>query len=96
MKQDELARMVGIGSIHLSEIERGRKTPSMETFIKIVNSLDISSDILLRKAVNGGKLYTLNEITYKVRDLKPEQLSVVTEFVDVLLNNLHYFDKNQG
>ena len=96
LKQDELAKMVGIGSIHLSEIERGKKTPSMETFIKIVNSLDVPADILLRDAVNGAKPYILNDFTYKVKDLAPEQLKVITDFIDVLLNNLHYFDKKPG
>ena len=32
---EKLAEMAGIGSIYLGEIERGKKMPSINTFIKI-------------------------------------------------------------
>lgn len=89
LKQDKFSEMVGISSIHLSEIERGNKTPSMETFIRIVNALNIPADILLRDEVSGGKPYILNDITEKMKDLTPAQLKMVTELFYVVLDNIH-------
>ena len=87
LKQEKFAEMIGISNIHLSEIERGNKTPSMEAFIRIVNTLDIPADILLRDVVNGGKPYILNNITEKMKDLTPAQLKMISELFDVALNN---------
>jgi len=89
LKQDALSEMVGISTIHLSEIERGNKTPSMETFIKMVNALNIPADILLRDEVYGGKPYILNDITEKMKDLTPAQLKMVTELFYVVLDNIN-------
>lgn len=87
LKQEKFAEMVGISNIHLSEIERGKKTPSMEAFIRIVNALNIPADILLRYEVNGAKQYLLNDITERMKDLTPAQLKMVVELFNTALDN---------
>ena len=47
MTQDELAAIIGCTPQHLSAIERGTKTPRLDTFITIANTLHISADALL-------------------------------------------------
>ncbi len=46
-KQNQLARLLGISNVYLSEIERGVKSPSWDVFVKIVEGLEVSSDYLL-------------------------------------------------
>ena len=46
LTQEELAYRAGVGSKFLSSIERGVSKPSLETFIKIVKALNITSDSL--------------------------------------------------
>jgi transcriptional regulator with XRE-family HTH domain len=87
LKQEKFAEMVGISNIHMSEIERGKKTPSMEAFIRIVNALNIPADVLLRYEVNGAKHYLLNDITEKMKDLTPEQLKLVVDLFNTALDN---------
>jgi transcriptional regulator with XRE-family HTH domain len=87
LKQEQLAEMVGISNIHLSEIERGNKTPSMEAFIRIVNALDVPADIFLRFEVTGAKQYLLNDITERMKNLTPAQLKMVVELFNVVLDN---------
>lgn len=41
LSQYELAKKLGITQTFLSEIERGRKNPSLEQFFKICEALDI-------------------------------------------------------
>ena len=41
LSQHQLARQLGITQTFLSEIERGRKNPSLEQFFKICEALDI-------------------------------------------------------
>ena len=59
---DQLSGEAGIGKVYLGEIERGKKMPSLATFINIVNALDVSADLLLRDEVNAGKSYVLNDL----------------------------------
>ena len=44
---ETLAEAADIGLVYLGEIERGIKMPSLKTFIKLVNALDVSADELI-------------------------------------------------
>jgi len=93
LKQEKFAEMVGISNIHLSEIERGKKTPSMEAFIRIVNALDVPADVFLRYEVKGAKAYLLNDITEKMQDLTPAQLKMIVELFNVAIDNFANLEK---
>jgi len=47
MTQEELGEKTKTNRVHISNIERGEKTPSLELLIDIANALYISSDDLL-------------------------------------------------
>jgi len=47
MSQEELAERASTNRVHISNIERGEKTPSLEMIIGIANALYISADDLL-------------------------------------------------
>ena len=91
LNQEKFAEMVGISNIHLSEIERGNKTPSMEAFIRIVNALDIPADYLLRYEVKTATTVRLNEITEKMKDLPPEQIEFISDLFNIALKNFPNF-----
>ena len=46
--QLELAQKVGCTSQHISAIERGAKTPTLETFVAIAAALRVPADVLLQ------------------------------------------------
>lgn len=86
--QQELADRAEIGVVYLSEIERGVKMPSLNIFIKIIDSLDVSADYVLRDELPSGKEYICNEITEKVLALTPSQRKTATDILNAYLSNL--------
>ena len=48
MTQRDLAETIGCTPQHISAIERGAKTPTLETFVAIANALRIPADVLLQ------------------------------------------------
>ena len=48
MTQRELAEAVGCTPQHISAIERGAKTPTLETFVAIAAALRVPADVLLQ------------------------------------------------
>ena len=48
MTQRELAIAVGCTSQHISAIERGAKTPTLESFVAIAAALRVPTDVLLQ------------------------------------------------
>lgn len=53
MTQKELAEKLGCTSQHISAIERGVKTPTLETFVTMCNILQVQPNLLLQDVVDG-------------------------------------------
>lgn len=51
MTQMELSRAIGCTPQHISAIERGIKTPTLETFVAIASALRVPADVLLQDAL---------------------------------------------
>lgn len=51
--QEELARAVGCTPQHIGAIERGIKTPRLDTFITIANVIGASADLLLQDVLRS-------------------------------------------
>lgn len=83
-----LSKMAGIGNVYLSEIERGLKMPSLNSFIRIVEALDVSADYILRDELTSGKTYIYDKITQKLDTLTPKQRKTAEDILDAYLHNL--------
>ena len=86
--QQDLADQAEIGVVYISEIERGIKMPSLETFIRIVEALEISADYVLRDELSSGKEYICMEITEKLLPLTPNQRKTATDILNAYLDNI--------
>jgi len=86
--QQLLAEEAGIGIMYLSEIERGLKMPSLNSFIQLIEALDISADYVLRDELTSGKEYIYDELTEKLKNLTPKQRKTATDILDAYIRNL--------
>lgn len=86
--QQTLAEISGISNVYLGEIERGLKMPSLNTFIKIIEAMGISADLILRDELTSGKEYIFDELTNKLKNLTPKQRKTVADIIDAYLQNI--------
>lgn len=83
-----LAQRVGTSAVYLGEIERGLKMPSLNSFIRIAEALEVSADYLLRDELTSGSGYVYDEIAEKLRGLSPKQRKTAADILDAYLKNL--------
>lgn len=86
--QEQLAEKLDVTLVYISEIERGLKLPSMPLFIKIIETLDVSADYLLRDSVSTGALYGVSSINKKFEKLTPKQRIALEALIDTYINYL--------
>lgn len=86
--QHALAEKAGVSNVYLGEIERGEKMPSLNSFIKIIQALDVSADYVLRGELDSGKTYIFNELIDKMQALTPTQRKTAEDILDGYLRNL--------
>lgn len=70
--QEELAQAVGCTAKHIGAIERGIKTPRLDTFILIANATGASADLLLQDLIEIPVDSLTAEMAAAVAPLSPE------------------------
>ena len=88
LTQEQLAETLDVSVVYISEIERGLKMPSMPLFIKLVETLDVSADYLLRDAVSTRNLYGDKHIGARLARLTPKQRVALEALIDTYIEYL--------
>ena len=89
LTQEALAEKLDITLYYMGEIERGVKTPSLDLFIKLVETLDVSADYLLRDTVSTGNVYGDKRMARKLENLTPRQRAAVEALIDTYIEYLN-------
>lgn len=88
LTQSQLAERLDISDEFMSQIERGLKLPSMHVFVKMIETLNVSADYLLRDFVSTGQLFGDNAIGRKIEKLNPKQRIALEALIDTYIQYL--------
>ena len=72
---------------YIGMIERGEKIPSLETFINILNSLDVSADMVLSDVLDNGYKVKDSLLNEKLEKLVPEDRNRIYEVIDTMMKH---------
>ena len=72
MTQEDLAGVLEMSPTHISVIERGVKSPKLETLVNIANALQVSADTLLQDVVSYASDEIHSELAVAISHL-PKQ-----------------------
>ena len=84
LTQEELAEKVDISPTHMSVIERGIKTPKLDTFVKIVNALNLSADALLLDGMDQVNDSIVAELSVRLGRLTDEEQNRILNAIRAL------------
>ena len=84
LTQEELAEIIDISPTHMSVIERGVKTPKLDTFVKIANALNISSDALLQDVIVPINDNILAELSTRISGLSQKDQNRILNAIRAL------------
>jgi transcriptional regulator with XRE-family HTH domain len=80
ISQYKLAKLSGISQAGLSDIELGKKQPTVQTLEKILQALNVSwADFFSSESPSMPP--ELVQLLNEARELTPEQVRVLTEFI---------------
>ncbi|MBE6542036.1 MAG: helix-turn-helix transcriptional regulator [Ruminococcaceae bacterium] len=86
--QEVLAEKVDMAPTYISDIERGIKTPSLNTLVDLIKELEVSADYVLQGSLDSGKEHIYNDITQKLDILTPKQRRFIADFIDGYIKSL--------
>lgn len=88
LTQEQLAEQVDVTVEYISQLERGLSTPSMQVFIKLLETLDASADYLLRDMVSTNNPYGDKQIAARLERLAPKQRQALMAIIDAYMEYL--------
>ena len=85
LTQNEFAELLDLSNNYISSIECGKAIPSLDTFIRICNALEVTADMLLTDSVYKTNEYLKENIALKFDKLSKKNMRIVERFMDILL-----------
>uniref|UniRef100_UPI004056B1E4 helix-turn-helix domain-containing protein n=1 Tax=Agathobacter sp. TaxID=2021311 RepID=UPI004056B1E4 len=82
--QEELAALLDMSTTHISVIERGVKTPKLETFIRIANVLGVSADYLLMDIIENPADVVAGELSKSISKLSQKEKEKALTIIRVM------------
>lgn len=86
LNQEQLAEKIGISANFMSNIERGNKMPSLETYVKLANALNISSDVLLADDIVNAYSAKATVLQEQIEKLSSEDKQRVFTIIEAFLD----------
>lgn len=87
LRQEDLAEITGLSTNYIGMVERGEKIPSLETFISILNALEISSDMVLADVLNTGYIIKNSLLNEKLEKLSPDDRERIYAVINTLISH---------
>lgn len=77
MSQAELAEKSNISLPHISEIELGKADIRLQSFIRIIEALQVSSDEIIKASVPSVSQLLIHEYAEMLSDCTPEEIQAL-------------------
>ena len=87
LPQEDLAEKADLSIIYVGAIERGEKTPSLESLISIINALGVSADMILADVLDNGYLVKDSLLAQKLDKLPAEDRSQIYDVIDTMIKH---------
>lgn len=88
LSQQMLAEMIDKSPTHVSYIENGIRSMSLETFVQIANALETPTDVLLAGQLKGSASISSQEATLLFGDCSEYEMLVIVNTVKSLKSSL--------
>ena len=81
MSQEHLAELVNLSTVHISNMESGSGTPSLNTLVNIANALAVSTDDILCDSILCAKPAFEKEILETTKDCNDYEIRVLSYMI---------------
>lgn len=89
LTQETLAEDINISVSYMGQIERGERSLSLDTLVKLTKRLGVTVDYLLQESVNADNTKILTaQLTNLLKNRSPKEISMVIDLIRVLFTHL--------
>ena len=84
LTQEQLAEKVELSAVYIGQIERGERKMTIETLVKLANSLNSSIEELLKDSTSSNVNARLNELVNIAKELDTSDIDKVIDVIKAM------------
>lgn len=88
LTSEGLSEKCEVNAVFIRMIENSTKLPSLPTFVKICNALQVSPNYLLADSLETNEQDQYDSLWKKLRTLTPKQIDMVTAMIETMVDKL--------
>lgn len=88
LTQEKLSESVGISDSYLGQIERGERSVTLDTLIRLANRLNVTIDYLLKDYVNTDNNMFLNQFAQIIDGHEAKHKEMALDVVKIMFSHI--------
>ena len=93
MRQEDLAEKTNLSVTYIGMLERGEKTPSLETLVSLLNALGVSADVVLCDVLDAGYKVKHSLLDEKLSQLSDADRTKIYDVIDTMISHSNRISK---
>ncbi|OAB40190.1 helix-turn-helix domain-containing protein [Paenibacillus antarcticus] len=86
--QEKLAERIDVSHAYIGQIERGERSLTLETLIKLANQLDVTADELLHDSLKMNESHFIHKIIQLVHERSIDEQQMALNMLEVMFTHL--------
>lgn len=88
LTQEALSEDINISTSYMGQLERGERSLSLDTLVKLVQRLGVTIDYLLQDSLKANRENSINQFTYLIDNRSEKQIQMALDMIKVLFSHL--------
>lgn len=88
LTQEKLAEKIEVSDAYIGQIERGERSLSLETLVKLANQLGVTVDYLLHDSIEINDDHFLNQINQIMIHRSPKEKQLALDTIKMIFTHL--------
>lgn len=88
LTQERLAEKIDVSHAYIGQIERGERSLTLETLIKLANQLEVTADELLHESLKMNEGHLIHKITQLLQERPISEQEMALNMLEVMFTHL--------
>lgn len=88
LTQEKLAEKVEVSHAYIGQIERGERTLTLDTLVRLANQLGVTVDDLLQESIERGNEHYVNKLAQLMLNRSEKEQQMAFEMVALMFSHL--------
>ncbi|WP_438350338.1 helix-turn-helix domain-containing protein [Paenibacillus sp. FA6] len=95
LTQERLAEKIDVSHAYIGQIERGERSLTLETLIKLANQLEVTADELLLESLKMNDNHFIHKITKLLQERPLNEQQMALNMLEVMFTHLDQMDSTK-